>query len=525
MPHETPHKTAEVQPSIDIFLAWLQREHGVDLKSAGLEICKSPRHGIGVFATKQILPGTTVARISSGALLHSGKVLQTEFGKQVMAVLGSSSSSSSGRSTSDHGKGSGGSEAQCQTPSSEELLWLYMIWGRKDPQNCPWWPYLQSLPVDDPLAWMVDTTAQCWLHGTPLSVQANGDLASQRARHLAVVAPLETAYPELFSAGRFSFDEWLWARSCYLSRAFKREMFPLSGVAALTSAESDLMCPLLDAFNHSQDSAMECRFVDGSACLVLPQHAETLKVGAEVFNSYGRQLSNSKLLSLYGLAFHRNPNDSIDEISFEFQTTSDAADRAAKLLAATIPLVEDVAVVETKPTTVGVRLARGLHAGLSETPSDLLRVASWLVLGEDFEMEEADCAAKQHTATALAKALRHMLRHTAPLVRLARYVRRTRHSRNAAVPLRLRGPSKRGRWWPHGHPGLAFGGYGRVVKLPWSAKTRAAIVYACGQRKILREVADCAATEAEMAHIAGMMEQQQEQGRWTDEESPCSDQG
>merc|ERR1712129_316120 len=177
---------------------------------------------------------------------------------------------------------------------------------------------------------------------------------------------------------------------------------------------------------------------------------------------------------------------------------------------------------ETKPITVSVRLARGLRSGLSETPSDLLRVASWLVLGEDFKAEEAGCAEKQRTAAALAKALRHMLRRTAPLVGLARNMRR-RCSKGAAVLLRLRGPRKSVRWWPHGHPGLAFGGYGRVVKLPWSAKTRAAVMYACGQRKILQEVASCASTEAEMAEIASVMEQQQDQGRWMDEDSPCSD--
>merc|ERR1712045_883943 len=98
-----------------------------------------------------------------------------------------------------------------------------------------------------------------------------------------------------FSGGRFSIEKWLWARSCCLSRAFKRQIFPLNGVAELTGAESDLMCPLLDAFNHSQDSAIECRFVDGLASLVLPSNGETLIAGAEVFISYGRQLSNSKL--------------------------------------------------------------------------------------------------------------------------------------------------------------------------------------------------------------------------------------
>eukprot|EP00419_Tripos_fusus_P012807 CAMPEP_0172668926 /NCGR_PEP_ID=MMETSP1074-20121228/9363_1 /TAXON_ID=2916 /ORGANISM="Ceratium fusus, Strain PA161109" /LENGTH=503 /DNA_ID=CAMNT_0013485639 /DNA_START=62 /DNA_END=1570 /DNA_ORIENTATION=+ len=503
MLHEAPNDGPEVEPVIDVFLTWLQREHGVDLKSSGLEIRKSPRHGVGVFATRNLLPGTTVARIPFGALLHSGKVMQTEFGKRVMAVLGSSSS------------GSGSTETKFQTVSPEELLWLYMIWGRNEPQKCPWWPYLQSLPVEDPLAWMVDKAAQCWLHGTAAAVTAHGDLASQRARHAAVVSALETANPDFFSARRFNFEKWLWARSCCLSRAFKRHVFPEDGVPTLTSAESDLMCPLLDAFNHSQDSAIECRSIDGLASLVLPQDAETLNAGMEVFISYGRRLNNSKLISLYGLAFPRNPNDSIDEISFEFQTTADAATRAAKLLAAAIPHVEDVAVPETRPTTVCVCLARGLRCGLSETPSELLRVASWLVLGEDFQVEEADCAGKQRAAAATAKVLRHMLRRTAPLVRLACHLR-ARRSKDAAVLLRFRSPSKRARWWPHGHPGLAFRGYGRVVKLPWSAKTKAAALYAHGQRKILREVANCANTEAEMAQIAGMMELQQEQGHWPD---------
>merc|ERR1712003_325725 len=96
-------------------MSWLHG-HGVELEASGIEIRQSAKHGLGVFAVRRIHPGEMLVRIPMAAVLHAGKVRDTDFGKQVLQTL------SAGNSQSN----------DSLTITPEELLWLYMIWGSEN---------------------------------------------------------------------------------------------------------------------------------------------------------------------------------------------------------------------------------------------------------------------------------------------------------------------------------------------------------------------------------------------------------
>jgi len=450
---------------LQIFRNWLQEAHAVDLEALGLEIRSSPRHGVGVFAVRRLLPGTTFAKIPTAATLHAGNARASEFGKRILAALETSSKVSI---------------------APEELLWLYMIWGRSEPVECPWYGYLQSLPLESPAAWMSDVTAVDWLMGTPLADHAQHELQQQRDRYNEVMNELQSASANVLPVSRFRFEDWMWARSCYNSRAFKHHAFP--GDCFEPGWESDVLCPLLDAFNHIPDAEVEWRFGESSALFLLPLSADAYEPGDEVFILYGAALGNDKLLSQYGFAVKNNQYDSVKDIVFEVPCVQ-VASKLQELRAANFVQAEEEASQKGGASLACIRitLAQGLCRGLSEVPEELLRAASFLVLGRDYHGADATCADRRDTSKAVAKALQRMQRKT-----------------HVAVVQPVRCPLKQRRYW-----GVRAGKPRRrmsLVPLPSDWPALAAGLYARGYYQVLREAASCAQTESEMAELAAQME-------------------
>ncbi|CAE8613974.1 unnamed protein product [Polarella glacialis] len=458
------------------FQRWLLDEHKVSLSELGLELRCSQSRGFGVFATRQLGPGSTLAEIPSAGILHAGRVRETAFGKQVLQLL-----------------------ARCAL-APEELLWLYMIWGRAQPQeSCPWRAYLRSLPLEDPLAALHGCAASAqWLSGTPLAEAAVAQLVEQRARHARLLAVLgDDGFP---AAELFSFEAWLWARSCYVSRAFGWRAFP-EGSLGDPGFQSDALCPFLDALNHNRKAQVEFVFSPHSAQILLASSAEGgYEAGDEVFMLYGAGLGNEGLLSRYGFSLPRNPHDRVEEVAFHLPpgtSPSAAAERLAALRAA----LPAVVATQAAPGLITVKLSEGLRRRVDETPVELLRAASLLASGRDYDDLEASCAEKRDAAKATAAALRGMLRGTAAgkaqprsgLLLALRRRRRTRAVLQAALKSGQRKTSSRP---PPPPPPPAAGATGR-----------AAALYAWGRRRILRDAASCATTEAEMAQLAAQMHQ------------------
>eukprot|EP00928_Gymnodinium_smaydae_P033614 TRINITY_DN24024_c0_g2_i1.p1 TRINITY_DN24024_c0_g2~~TRINITY_DN24024_c0_g2_i1.p1 ORF type:complete len:471 (-),score=48.36 TRINITY_DN24024_c0_g2_i1:146-1558(-) len=372
---------------IQVLLTWLKEEHNVDLSAIGVEVRVSPAGGIGLFATRPLTPGAVLARIPTSAILHAGKARASKFGQALESALASSK----------------------VVLLPEELLWLYMVWGRDKANECPWYPYLQSLPDQSPLEWQQDEMAMQLLQGTPVYEDARLELESQRRRYDDVIEALTTQRDTVCSSSSFTFDAWMWARACYHSRAFSHGAFPHTCVDG--RCISDFLCPVLDILNHVHIAEVVPQHSEEFAALALPSDAVGFDIGDEIYNLYGRCLNNGKLLTRYGFTLADNPYDSVEEIVFQVKAAK--AQERVKLL-----MGSDVTGVEAELTgspnelygtqKVCVRLDDGLNTDLVETPASLLRVSSMLSRGLDYDQDEASCTDKYKVCKFLATALFRM---------------------------------------------------------------------------------------------------------------------
>eukprot|EP00929_Paragymnodinium_shiwhaense_P074288 TRINITY_DN38003_c0_g1_i1.p1 TRINITY_DN38003_c0_g1~~TRINITY_DN38003_c0_g1_i1.p1 ORF type:complete len:787 (-),score=110.60 TRINITY_DN38003_c0_g1_i1:363-2543(-) len=419
----------------DHLLRWLHGRN-VDLQASGVEVRSSAHHGLGLFALRRLHPGELMFRIPTSLCLHAGRVEVTDFGKKIT-------------STCKDGD-----------VSAEELLWLYMMWGLEEPQACPWYGYLQSLPKDDPLSMLTSPGASRWLRGTPLEGAARDEMVQQRQRHQLLLQKLTSA-DQSFASGRYDITRWLWARSCYMSRAFSRSSFPSA------DASSDVFCPILDILNHKRRAQVEWRFEVQCVGMVLPLTAPGgYEPGDEIYNVYGMSLGNDELLRKYGFAVLKNPFDSIDSVRVPVPPSS-VDTCLASLQAAGFTAGSPSA----KDGHVLIQLPAPLKRGAQETPGELLRAVSLSLLGCDYDEDSAGCSEKVAACRAVAKVLRSMLQSLAPLS----LFQVTATSRKCKLPSR------------------------------YSAEQGPA-VYAWSYRRILMDALSCAQNEADMAELAAQMD-------------------
>lgn len=429
---------------VEAFLAWLRDAHGKDLAAEGIAVRASEEFGLSVVAARRFEPGNVLLSVPETAVLHAGKARATDFGKSVVAAL----------------------EGFHLLP--DELLWLYMCWGREEP-SCPWLPYLQVLPEVSPLAAHGDPEFLKWLRGTPLAESLPQELADQHRRHGQLMEALRKADPAGFPEARFGFGQWLWARGCVLSRAWRWNAFPQE--YRVEGWESSVMLPVLDLTNHNGKARVELCFTPTSAALELSADAPVCESGEQVFNSYGAAVNNEELLSRYGFALERNPHDRVQELRFRA-----VPPRHLELLQKALPTAR----AQADGGVVRVVLSEGLDRKLDEIPVEFLRVSSLLVLGRDYEEEAASCEDKRDAALALATALRVMARR-----------------RSAAAWCR----------WRRDRPMRAVRAQHRKRQLAAaSGPAAAAARYAAGWRHVLRAAARVASGEAEMAELALQME-------------------
>lgn len=431
---------------VKAFLDWLREVHGKDLVADGISVRVSEEFGLAVFALRRFEPGSALLSVPESAVLHAGKASATDFGKKVIAALKVL-------------------EPELQP---DELLWLYMCWGREEPA-CPWFHYLQVLPAANPLAAHGDPEFLSWLRRTPLAESLPRELAEQRKRHGQLLTALRMAEPGGFSEARFGLDQWLWARGCVLSRAWRWNAFPEE--YRVSGWESSVSLPAVDFTNHNGKAKVQLCFTSASAALELSCDAAAVEEGEQVFNSYGAAVTNEELISRYGFALERNSHDRIEELCFRAVPPPHL-----DLLQATLPAAR----ARREGGTVRVSLSEGLRRKLDEVPVELLRISSLLVLGRDYDEETANCEDKRDAARSLAATLRAMAS-----LRCAASRRRWRRDRSIrAVRAQHR---KR-----------------KLAKA--SGPSAAAACYATGWRHVLRAVARLASGEADMAELTLQME-------------------
>lgn len=448
--------------ALQAFLKWLAG-HGVDLAADGVEIRESALQGLGLFATRRLDGGARLAWIPAKATLDAARAHDTGFGRRVVSVL----------------------TAAGVDIAPDELLWLYMVWGATEPEASPWHPYLKLLPRSSALAWCLDESELTLLAGTPLAAAGRAAAAQQRARHATVVGALAAAAPAELPPQRFSFEAWWWARSCYLSRAFRRGGFPSD--FSPEGWRSDVLLPLVDIPNHSHEAEVQLTFGSDLEELALPAEATGYEPGDEIMNMYARTLGNEDLLSHYGFAIASNPHDSVRELLFRVPPKK-VASRLSVLQAARI--AEVAAAEALGGGAVLVRLDRGLRVGQPETPTDLLRIASCLVLGRDYDDEAASSLTKQEVSFALSRSLRRMVRALAPPEALGLPARPRRDEARSQLRCRL--------WRGALRPRLRRA----AAAVPGASPV---VLYARSFRRLLLRAAGRATNEGELAALAAMM--------------------
>ncbi|CAJ1442473.1 unnamed protein product [Effrenium voratum] len=404
---------------VQLFQEWFLKKHSLDLQEFGIELRADEHGGTGVYARHRLQPGEVLAQIPTSALLYSARARQAL-------------------------------PASCATLplTEEEFLWLYMIWGREDPQY-EWHPYLQLLPAQDPLRWLWDPCAQRWLAGTP--IDAKEVLAEQRRRHEEV--------SRLLGDQAVSWEQWLWARGCYLSRSFDQAAFPRSD-----SWGSAAMCPLLDSMNHSAHAEVEARYDIDFAGLWLPDTG-SYEAGEEVFHLYKGNADNATLLQNYGFSLMDNPFDCVEELELP----------EAKL-----------------------QLAEALTMDTQEAPEELLMLCAE-AKGRQYQADEASCRHKAKVCKWALKPLRQMLS------------RMQEFPAGCAVLLNLRGTLGRFAGREAKRRAKARRPKAAALLLPFSGPARDAAIFALGRFRILRRAAAAVQESAEMAILAARMEQRQAQ--------------
>lgn len=114
---------------------------------------------------------------------------------------------------------------------------------------------------------------------------------------------------------KISVDEFRWAYASIMSRSvFVEDAALWSGDLKLRKDNAALP-PLLDYFNHSNDTEVSAKY-DSKACRYELWTKQSWKEGEQVFIKYGAH-SNATLLTHYGFAIEENAHDSI-RLDLEF---------------------------------------------------------------------------------------------------------------------------------------------------------------------------------------------------------------
>jgi hypothetical protein len=177
----------------------------------------------------------------------------------------------------------------------------YMMESKFISANSFYGPYLRSLPSSygDPLWWTEEERHE--LEGTNL-----GNALSEEERKLknafkVIKATSICKKSEKNLDVAFSYSDFLWARSAFMSRRFPERLCSPS----CENPKFSCMLPILDCFNHSYGTPVTWLHDPISGKIGFKTHTNILK-GQQVFNNYGAK-SNEEFLMAFGFVMNNNP--------------------------------------------------------------------------------------------------------------------------------------------------------------------------------------------------------------------------
>ena len=257
-------------------LAWLVR-HGAAVTS--LSMASSPPTSRTVLAAAPIAAGADVLRIPRPLLL----------------TVADARASSIGRTIASSGMPS---------PGDHTLLAACLLAHRERPRS-RFRPYLDSLPVAFPTLPLSFTPAELAL------LQGSAALEKLAARRAALKSDHRSLCHAVPAFRRFALADFVWARSCVITRVFG---------LTIAGEKTEALVPLADMLDHRRPAETHWTYDDDAGAFVMTA-LRAFHPGQPVHDSYGRK-SNTRFLVNYG--FTLDDNDDDDEAAVRLAIPADA---------------------------------------------------------------------------------------------------------------------------------------------------------------------------------------------------------
>ena len=245
----------------------------------------------GVVATQPIAPGSMLIEIPRRLLIHAPTALARMAERQMRAGL--------------------------EDADEVTQLAAWLLVERRD-AGSPFAPFLDTLPASFaqfPILAAPEDVAL--LDGSLVGAMLDHQRAEIAGEHARLVA--EAAW-----ARSISFDEYVWARMCVMSRTFK---------LTIDGAEGRVLAPFVDMLNHERGTHTRWHYDDdGQVFRLIAQRA--YEAGEEVCNNYGLK-PNMYLLLHYGFCVDDNEADeAVLGSSEQFRVMRDSSEPFAQLMLA-----------------------------------------------------------------------------------------------------------------------------------------------------------------------------------------------
>jgi hypothetical protein len=254
------------------FMSWLARH---DITVDAVVPFDFPDTGRGMRATRDISPGELLLKIPEYLIISAKTALDSDIGPFFR---------------------------EAKIRNGVDLICLYLLYEKNKP-NSAWKEYINILPTSfSDLLHFTDEELQ-ELQCSVKTERLNTKKISLQNKYQTLKSSLETVMKRTLLW--LTFDEYLWAWSCVMSRSFY-----IPGRKRMNIEKDEYnVIPFADMFNHSSNVESRGAFGPNSGAYKLFTDT-AYKQGDQVFLCYG-QHSNEVLLKYYGFVIEDNRYNSI----------------------------------------------------------------------------------------------------------------------------------------------------------------------------------------------------------------------
>lgn len=227
-------------------------------------------------------------------------------------------------------------QAQNGSPlSAMEVIIVGILFFKSNPSESAYWSrYLESVPThyESLIFWPEEALLLLGIRKLALRVKKRLSKISALLEHTKRIVALlhdPSCIAQAKLLASLSMESFLWAYATVMSRSVFVKDASLWNSDLRLEKDIAALPPLLDFFNHSNETECTAGYNPSTQCYEL-RSEQSWQAGEQVFIKYG-QHSNATLLVHYGFAITNNAYDSIDlELDFD-QLIEGTVESAAKL--------------------------------------------------------------------------------------------------------------------------------------------------------------------------------------------------